>query len=244
MENSELYKGSGSIASLIIAPSGQGKTSSIRNLKPETTYIINVMGKALPFIGAASKYKLGVNMAYIDRAPKIIEEMEKVSKDTKWESLIIDDAQYIIATEFMRQVLVKGYDKFSIMAQNMWNILLTANKLRDGLKVFILTHEETMPNERKMKTLGKLLDEKLTPEGLMTIVLFGGVSRDVSGCKYFFQTQSDGIASAKSPMGMFPYTIPNDLDIVSRRIDEYYAGVPIEESKVEFNDIVTSKKGG
>jgi hypothetical protein len=239
MEKSEIYKGVGSIASLILAPSGFGKTRSIKNLPPEKTYIINTMGKALPFLGAASKYKLGVNMEYTDRGPKVVESIAMVSRKPEIEYLVIDDAHYIMTSEFMRTVLVKGYEKFAVMAQNMWNVLLGANKLRDGLKVFLLAHDEYGERGvRTMRTVGKLVEEKLVPESPFPIVLFGGVSREESSARYYFMTQSDGTNTAKSPEDMFPYLIPNDLMLISDRIDEYYAGVPLENSKVDFDTLL------
>lgn len=230
----QMYRGAKSSLILVIAKSGRGKTTAIENLDPKTNFIINVMGKNLPFINAM-QYKEGENL-FIDSNPQTIRMiMQKVSKDERFNTLCIDDGQYIMATEFMDKALVKGYDKFSTMARNMWEILILANKLRSGLKIFFLTHEEDTGAERKMKTLGKLLDEKITCEGLATIVLFGDTVVDSGIRKYFFATQSDGITNAKSPRGMFPSQIPNDLNLVSRRIDEYYSGIPLEKSKLDFS---------
>ena len=246
MDIKELYKGHGSISIMIIGESGRGKSTAIRNLPSESTFIINVMGKPLPFPGAFAKYKLGVNLAHIKSGPFIVEKMKEVSeKMPQIENLVIDDTQYIMATEFMEKVMVKGYDKFSIMAKNIWDIITTASLLRDGLKVYILCHEESNTDGgitiRQMKTLGKLLREKISPEGLCTIVLFSEVSMTDQGPTYFFRTMSDGITTAKNPMGMFPMDIPNDLWLVSQRIDEYYSGVTLDTSKL---DMVVRATGG
>ena len=162
--------------------------------------------------------------------------MMEVGKNEKFDSLVIDDGQYIMATEFMSNAMVKGYDKFTLMAKNIWDVLSLATKLRGGLKVFFLTHEEeTNTGERKMKTLGKLLDEKITPEGLSAIVLYGDVVNDEQKRTYYFSTQSDGYTNAKSPFDMFPQKIPNDLQLISQRIDEYYQGVELKDSKLNFS---------
>ena len=86
-----------------------------------------------------------------------------------------------------------------------------------------------------MKTLGRLLDDKITPEGLSTIVLYADVIGERDNRKYIFTTQSDGYTNAESPFGMFPPQIPNDLDVVSRRIDEYYRKVPLDKSSINMN---------
>lgn len=229
-----VYKATHSILTIVIAKSGRGKSTALRNLPPEETFLVNVIGKTLPFPSAA-KYTEGTNLLTDASATNIISTMQKVSRNEQFKYLVLDDVQYIMATEFMNKALVKGYDKFTQMAKNIWDILLLGSKLRGDLKVFALTHEDDSGNERKMKTLGKLLDEKLTPEGLATIVLFGDVATLDEGMRqYYFLTQSDGTANAKSPMGMFPSQIPNDLKLVADRIDEYYGeNLTIEQSKLE-----------
>ena len=99
------------------------------------------------------------------------------------------------------------------------------------MKVFVLTHDETVQEDfqpmRKIKTVGKMLDEKVTLEGLFTTVLFTDVTKDKGNgeLKYTFTTQNDGTTRAKSPRGMFEeMQIPNDLALVSQKIDEYNEG--------------------
>jgi len=236
----DMYKGGKSILVMVIAKSGRGKSTALRNFDPESTFIISVIGKPLPFPNGI-KYVDGKN-TITQSNPDTIRRIMKTASDDKnpdgtpkFNSLVIDDGQYIMATEFMDKAMVKGFDKFTIMARNIWEILVLATKLRPGLKIYFLTHEEeTASGERKMKTLGKLLDDKITPEGLSTIVLYGDVIGERDNRKYIFSTQSDGFTNAKSPYGMFPSQIPNDLRKVSDRIDEYYSGVGLDKSKIKF----------
>lgn len=230
MDLAELYKNQGSILILVIAKSGRGKTTAMRTLPPDQTYLINVIGKALPFLGGAANYRTDSNMMIGADAGAIQARMREVSGKPQFNYLVLDDMQYVMATEFMQKIAIKGYDKFSQMANNIWSIMLLGSRLRAGLKVFMLTHEDDSTGERKMKTLGKLLDEKLTPEGLATIVLYADVIGDKDQRKYVFQTQSDGVTNAKSPLGMFPLFIPNDLKLVADRVDEYYSGVELSKS--------------
>ena len=160
--------------------------------------------------------------------------MKMASDNTSIDYIVIDDMQYIMATEFMDSTHIKGFDKWNDMAKHIWEILLLSSKLRPGLKIFLLTHEDDDGRKRKMKTLGRLLDDKITPEGLVTIVLFAEVGGTREKRQYFFSTQSDGYTTAKSPYEMFPSKIPNDLKLVSDRIDEYYARIPINKSKLDM----------
>jgi len=232
-----MYRGQRSILIMVIAKSGRGKSTAIRNMNPEETFLINVLGKPLPF-PRGIKYVEKENMLISSDPNTIRRTMMEISrkgeKDSSWPNLIIDDGHYIMATEFMAKAMEKGYDKFTMMAKNIFEIVILATKLRPGLKVFFLTHEEDTGAERKMKTLGKLLDDKITLEGLSSIVLFGEVVSDEAHQAYYFSTQSDGYTTAKSPFDMFPMKIPNDLQLVSKRIDEYYSGISLKESKLNF----------
>ncbi len=230
----DLYSGQKSILIMIIGKSGRGKSTAIRTLDPTTTHLISVLGKPLPF-PEGFQYKEGENLTTTSNADSVRRIMSTVSRDEKITSLIIDDAQYIMATEFMDKAMVKGYAKFTLMARNIWEVLILATKLRPGLKVFFLTHEEETPTERKMKTLGKLLDDKITPEGISTIVLYSDVIGNQDKRTYIFSTQSDGYTNAKSPYLMFPTQIPNDFLLITKRIDEYYSGVGLKDSKLNFN---------
>ena len=228
-----LYKGQKSILVLCIGKSGRGKSTAIRPLNPQDTYLINILGKPLPF-PKGMQYIEKENMLVSADPATIRRTMMDISRNEKIRHLVIDDGHYVMATEFMNKAMEKGYDKFTSMAKNIFEIIILATKLRPGLKVFFLTHEEDTGNERKIKTLGKLLDDKITLEGLSSIVLFADAAVDNNVRKYFFTTQTDGYTTAKSPFDMFPPQIPNDLLLVSQRIDEYYTGVELKDSKLNF----------
>ena len=231
----DLYKGQRSILTLVVSKSGRGKTTAARFLPPDSTHYINVLGKALPF-SSGVLYRDGENMTITSESSAIRRAMKEASANEDCKYLVIDDAQYVMAIEFMDKAMQKGYDKFTIMARNFWDIMLMSLSLRSDLKVFILTHEDdSSVGVRKMKTLGKLLDEKMTPEGLSSIVLYGEVEMmEAKKRRYFFSTQTDGVTNAKSPLGMFPTEIPNDLMLIANRLDEYYGGVELKDSKLDF----------
>lgn len=220
----------------IVGESGSGKSTAIRTLDPKLTAIVNCVGKPLPIKGWKNNYtpfkgKSGGNYFSSDLAPKIIEFLNKVSNDRPdIKNIVIDDWQYTMSNEFMRRSSEKGFEKFTEIGKHAWEILNTSKSLRDDLKVFILTHSDTVPGEfgakpsYKIKTIGKLLDDKINPMGLFTILMFTDVIKKDNGeMDYRFVTNNDGTYPAKSPMEMFEDTyIPNDLALVSKAIDEYY----------------------
>lgn len=212
---------------LVIGQSGSGKSTALRNLNPTTTFIINILDKPLPFRSFKKDYhlytkdnKLGNYYSTNDWATvvKCIEMVNKEREDIT--TLIIDDWQYILAYEFMRRVSEKGFDKFSELAHHGWSTINACLATRSTLTNFILAHSDVDSTGRsKCKTIGKMLDEKITIEGLFTTVLH---SRVVDG-QYLFQTQYDGEFLAKSPMGMFDeFLIPNDLETVKNAVENYF----------------------
>jgi hypothetical protein len=220
---------------LIIAESGCGKSTSIESLNPAETFIINVANKPLPFKGWKAKYptfdfitKKG-NCANVS-APKDIEAVLKLLNNDRKEikNVVIDDFQYMSAFEYFGRATEKGFDKFTQMGAALAHIAKLPILMRDDLMVFYLTHAEEstdLEGKRKVKakTIGKLVDDKLTLEGLYSIVLFGKVKKDKdSVMRYVFETQNNGENTCKSPRGMFPtFEIANDLQLVRDSIIAY-----------------------
>lgn len=211
---------------LIIGESGSGKSTSIRNLDPLTTYIINVLDKPLPFRGARRNYLLcnkdnpEGNYSSTDDASKIKSLILAISdRRSDIKTLIIDDFNYVITNEFMRQALVKGYEKFSVLGQNAWSIINALNQTRDDLDCFLISHSQIDEHGKsKPKTIGKMIDEKVCLEGMVTVCLHSLI---IDG-QYKFLTQNDGHHTAKSPFGMFETKlIDNDLIFIKEKIHQY-----------------------
>lgn len=198
------------ICTLILGESGTGKSASLRNFQKGEVGIINVANKPLPF-----KNDLGM---FNTSEYSLIKQALKKSK-TK--TVVIDDVQYLMAFEFMKNANVKGFDKFTTLADNFFSLIrYCTTELDEDMTVYFLGHTENDPfGNTKMKTIGKLLDEKITIEGLFTIVL----RTFVDGGSYQFSTQNNGHDTVKSPMGMFDSQyIDNDLKAVDTAIREYY----------------------
>ena len=220
---------------LVIAQSGAGKSTSIEGLNPEETFIINVANKPLPFKGWKAKYPKRTKenpdgrMQSVATPAGILDAMKYISEGRpEIKVLVVDDWQYMSSFEFFNRASEKGYDKFTDIGAGITAVAKKVKDLRDDLIVYFLTHEEEGVDSRgnkkyKAKTIGKMVDEKLTLEGLFSIVLFGKLKKDDDGkVHYVFETQTDGETTCKSPRGMFAdFEIPNDLGKVTQAILEY-----------------------
>lgn len=213
--------------SIIMGESGTGKSTSIRTLNPAETFIINVLNKPLPFRGYKKYYEKlssdGSTGNYYssknyDNIHKILRHIN--TKRLEIKTIILDDFQYLMADEFMSRAMEKGYDKFSIMGKNAYDLLQALPIMRDDLDIFILTHSEANEaGKMKFKTIGKMLDEKIVIEGMYCMVL----QTELTDGHYHFITQGDARNIAKSPMGMFEdKKIPNDLAYVKSKMHSYY----------------------
>ena len=220
---------------LIIAESGAGKSTSIENLDPKETFIINVANKPLPFKGWKKKYVLWskdnpTGNLYTGSSAQQIEACLGYinSKRPEIKTVVIDDFQYMSSFEFFDRSDEKGYEKFTQIGANLARIARMPKDLRDDLTVFFLTHAEEstdLEGKRKFKakTIGRMVDEKLSLEGLFSIVLFGKVKKDKDGnIRFVFETKNNGENTCKSPKGMFQdFEIPNDLALVKESIYSY-----------------------
>lgn len=198
---------------LIMGESGTGKSTSMRNCNPATTAIVNPVGKPLPFKGKFER----LNSETESR--KICKFMKEQAASGK-KLIVVDDFQYILSVPYMNRIKENGWDKWNDFGANYFEIIEVCKELPEDVVVAYMTHTETLENGvTTIKLIGKLLREKITIEGLFTIVLRTGVNEG----KYYFYTQNSGKDTVKSPMGMFPaYAIDNDLNYVADKIRNFY----------------------
>lgn len=231
---------------LVIGESGAGKSTSIRNLDPKKTFIISILGKDLPFKGWKKKYTemeiewtQEANSSNFKPVPKkagnhycvpddryawarveILLDLILNNKKSMFETIIIDDFGYLIVNEFLHRAYETGYNKFTELAKHIKDVISSIKKNNDTNKTVVFmaqpqTHSET--GFRKIKTVGKLLDDQVHIEGLFTNVLFA----NVIDSKHIFETKADN-SSAKTPYGAFKEDhIDNDLAEVIKRLKEY-----------------------
>jgi hypothetical protein len=207
---------------LIIGKSGSGKSCSMRNFEDGEIGLINVIGKPLPF-----KVKFN-GIAATDNYEKI----KSVLANSRTNSIVIDDAGYLLTNAFMKGHAASGkgagkFDFYNDLADSFWQMTEAIRALPKEKIVYVVMHEEESENGTiRPKTLGKLLDNTVCVEGLFTIVLRSLFSDG----NYIFSTQTNGADTAKSPMGMFDETyITNDLKAVDKKIREFYG---IKEKKL------------
>ena len=229
---------------LLIGSTGTGKSTAIESLNPEETMVISISGKPLPFRGHKKKYtKMVLDIDNWNRAegtyPKVLEKgniyhvkdilgswrvtkavLEMCLKSKKYKNIIIDDFGYLIINEYLHKIRLndRSWDRFEDIADHIQQIVSTINN-DDSDKLVILTAHEEVDSfgYKKLKTIGKMLDEKICIEGLFSIVLFSEHTDE----GYYFVTQADS-SSGKSPRGMFEeLRIQNDCQFVRDKILEY-----------------------
>lgn len=193
---------------MVLGESGSGKSTSMRNFEQNEVGIFNVASKPLPFRKKLLK---------IDNAT--YQTITKSLSAPKLKRYVIDDSQYLLCFELFAKAKETGYNKFTDMALHFYNLVqMVIRETPPDVIVYFLHHVETVDGKAKAKTIGKMLDEKLTLEGLFSIVLIC----QTDGLKHEFITQSDGTTTAKSPMEMFPPKLDNDLKAVDEIIRKYY----------------------
>ncbi len=232
----------------IVGDSGSGKSTSIgqipelgiQGLDPSETFLINVKGKPLPMRGWKSKYKPidltsppteGNYLATTD-SELIIKTLRFINTNRKdIKNVVLDDFIYIMSEAFMAKALQSGFDKFNVLGKNAYDVMNTGINMRADINFILMTHDDEDSGKAKIKFLGKLLEDKVNPIGMFTVVLFTTSLTSPQGVtSYHFITNKHvdnrGIlVPAKSPVGMFEEKlIPNDMGKVIDIVQKYYVG--------------------
>lgn len=204
---------------MILGESGSGKTYSLKHMDPEKVGVFSVRKGTLPFPEGKS-FKIAKKASY--------EVIYNVLKNPTMKTYVVDDSQYLMVNEYFRKANDSGYQKYTSIGKNFSDLLeYIAYQVPDDVVVYFLHHTQITSDGRiKAKTVGQMLDNYLTLEGCVDVVLLA----QTDGQTHYFMTQSDGSNTAKSPEGMFELKIPNDLNFVNNRIREYY-GLDEEETK-------------
>lgn len=194
---------------LILGASGSGKSTSLRNFEPGEVGVFNVASKPLPF---RKKLKLVNGNNY--------ELIKQTLTKNNLKTYVVDDAQYLMAFEQLGRAKEKGFDKYTDIGLHFTDLVqhVVLGTSPDTLVYFLQHVEVTDDGRTKAKTVGKLIDNWLTLEGMFSIVLLA----ETDGKEHWFTTQSNGFTTAKSPMDMFPVRIDNDLKAVDTAIREYW----------------------
>lgn len=216
---------------IIIGNTGNGKTYSIKTLPADKTIVIacSPVFKGMSFKGGNKLYSkenknLFTALTSTEAIAKVKALKTAIDKGLDKKYLVIDDTQFLMFNEYMKRSKETGFQKFSDIQKSFYDLIIELNDL--PLHCFLLHHTEELILDGikgvKMKTLGKLLDEKVTLEGMFNEILLAKCFREEEKTQYLFMTQSDGSSSTKSREGMFSELyIPNDLLLVANAIEEY-----------------------
>ncbi|HFF0301544.1 TPA: AAA family ATPase [Raoultella ornithinolytica] len=213
---------------LILGDSGAGKSYSLRNFTPEEVILLQCIPKMLPF--RATGWKLNGkelsdgsvqrgNIIRFDAWDAVLDSINRMVLSKNRRVLVIDDFQVVMQHENMMRAYQTGYQKFTEMADHVWQIIMAATRLPDDFRVYFLAHTEESDGKIRMKTTGKMLNEKLTPEGYFSIVL-RAIKKDG---KHVFLIKGDDNDTAKAPPDLFPglTEMDNDLKAVDVAITEF-----------------------
>lgn len=212
---------------IVYGKSGSGKSRSLKNFETDEIFLVNVTGKDLPFRGRF-RYEMQT-----DNVQTIINGLYRMP----CKAAVIDDAGYLMTNMFMRghSAPKKGassFDLYNDIADSFFQLITAVKGLPPDVNVYLMMHEETSDyGETKLRTIGKLLDQKVCIEGLCTIV----IRCLTEGTRHYFRTQSDGSDISKSPEEMLPLEMENDLKAVDTAIREYYG---LTEKKEENHETV------
>lgn len=200
---------------LIYGRSGTGKSRSLKRFGEEEITLINVERKPLPF---RKKFKYIINSDNYDK-------IKSALKKSPSKSIIIDDAGYLLTNTFMRGHSTRGggsstYDLYNEIGDKFWDLFEFTKDLPDDKIVYIVMHEEENNSGGfKLKMLGRLLEEKVCVEGMVTIA----IRCMCEDSRHFFKVHTDGSDITKTPEDMFEEDeIDNDLKLVDTTIREYY----------------------
>lgn len=225
---------------LVLGQPGTGKSTGIATLNPAETFIICPDEKDLPFKGWKTKYKTtfttdskldlsNTNFFKTTKPSIVLSLLNKIATDLKHiKVVVLDTITLMMVSEFMDKMKEKGFEKYSDMAMDTYNVLKAIDGLRDDLTVIVIAHvENAYDSDGVLRTSfmvpgGKLVGEKIKVEGMFTVVLYSEVIMEDGKPKYYFVTQNNGKNTCKSPAGMFDtLKIPNDYSLVIEQIKKF-----------------------
>ncbi len=213
---------------LIYGNSGCGKTYSLRNLDPKTTMIFSGTKKPLPWKGSMRDWTVfdpktgNGNLVYSTDYTYIEKMINAINKGARIKTIVFDDITHVLITEYINRSMETGFQKFAELAKNYSELFFNLLNLKDEINVVVVTHGEHDADRYKVKTVGKVLDEKVCLESLFTVVL-RAVNLGEKGYKFQTQTLND---VSKSPEGMFEEMyIDNDIVPALKKMQDYYGTI-------------------
>ena len=224
----------------LVGLSNSGKSTSLKYLNPEETFIVSCTNKQLQIPGFRTKYpKVSVDNGKLygnwlvsnnyEQITKILKVVSKTRPEIK--TICLDDCNYLLSNETFQNALVKGYEKFSVMSKNYYDLIQTCQELRDDLTVVFISHIENFGTDidpqYRMWTTGKMLTNQINLDGLFSYIIYSERYIDDNGdeVKYRFKTRTDGNDTCRSVAGCFEekYIEPN-MQLVIDTINKFESG--------------------
>lgn len=207
----------------IAGESGSGKTTSMRNLDPKTTYYIDADKKGLSWKGWRSQYnETNKNYLKCDDANVVKLYLKKLAQGCpQIKVIVVDTINGLMVADEMRRSKEKGYDKWVDLATCVWDLIVECYDYRDDLTIVFTAHTQTETDDTgyrftRIQTSGKKLN-KIVLESKFTTVL---LAKCVDG-KYLFETRANN-STAKSPMGAFEeFEIENNIVKVIEVLEDF-----------------------
>jgi len=220
--------------------SNSGKSTSLKYLNPEETFIVSCTNKQLQIPGFRKKYpkieikdkKLTGNWMVSNNYTNINKTLEIVSKTRpEIKTVVIDDANYLLSNETFQNALVKGYEKFSVLAKNYYDLIQYCQGLRDDLLIVFVSHIENggsdMEPDYKLWTTGKMLSSQINLDGLFSYIIYSEryIPDGEDEVHYRFRTRTNGNDTCRSVQGCFEdkYIEPN-MQLVIDTINKFENG--------------------
>jgi ABC-type iron transport system FetAB ATPase subunit len=242
---------------LVLSPTGGGKSHSLQYLDPKISFIINPDNKELPWRGFEKDYVQNFKTngdVSIQKSNYIVTKSMKDIKDYLWlisekrpeiTTVAIDTITHAMVKSVISRIMETGYTKFNNFAEEFYNLIEMIDKMRPDLFVVITAHTEILDdsNDKKVNVFkipaGKLTRQSIDPESLFTVVLGSGVKIVEGKTIGYFETNGNGFTTLKSPSGMFPHYIPNNMQMVRDRIFAYYAN---NDELPEMEELIITEK--
>ena len=209
----------------IMGESGSGKTTSLRNLDPKTTFYVDADKKGLSWKGWRSNYnRENENYWATDSVEVTLGLLTKINTAEKFKRIktfVIDTINGLMVADEMRRSKEKGYDKWVDLAASVYSLIDYALTCRPDLTVIFVAHSQTDRDDTgfaftRIKTSGRKLD-KIVLESKFPVVLYC----KSNGNEHVFEVHANN-STAKTPMGAFEQdTIPNDIIPVLEALKDY-----------------------
>lgn len=234
---------------LVLGQSGTGKTSSLRNLNPTITAIINTDRKELPIYGWSNVYKkiLGADgkvdfnkTNYIETAKfaNVAKAIEEWSKRDDLEIIVLDTITHMLTDFYIRETIGKDFKQYQMIAKHFYDVLEKATL--SGKHIIVFGHTDTKFNDVgekqiDLRSYGNMITN-MEPASYFTTVLMTEVRKTEGGREYLFRTETDGSDPAKAPVifkggevvRALPVTMPNDIAEVLHKLDLFNQGKLID----------------